>query len=90
MGRCFRRWLDKDQIEVCSLSGPLIQQALAAWGEYGLSSALDTSMLWRTYCLLRLAMSYRGRAVPLVWTGRKHGRAQVSDATDEDLLDRAA
>jgi hypothetical protein len=31
--RRFRRGLDNDQIEVLSLYGPLIQQALAGWGE---------------------------------------------------------
>jgi hypothetical protein len=52
--RRFRRWLDNDKIEVCSLYSPLIQQALAEWGEQGLYVALDTSMLWKTYCLSAL------------------------------------
>jgi len=32
--RRFRRWLDNDKIEVSLLYGPLIQQALAEWGEH--------------------------------------------------------
>jgi hypothetical protein len=46
--RRFRRWLDNDQIDVLSLYGPFIQQALVGWGEDALYVALDTSMLWNT------------------------------------------
>jgi hypothetical protein len=88
--RRFRRWLDNDKIDVLSLYGPLMQQALGEWGEQALYVALDTSMLWDTYCLIRLSVIYRGRAVPLVWGVLKHGSAQVSHDTYKDLLDRAA
>jgi hypothetical protein len=88
--RRFRRWLGNDKIDVLSLYGPLMQQALGEWGEQALFVALDTSMLWDTYCLIRLSVIYRGRAVPLVWCVLKHGSAQVSHDTYKDLLDRAA
>jgi hypothetical protein len=76
--RRFRRWLDNDKIEVGSLYGPLMQQALAEWGEHVLYLALDTSMLWNTYCVARISVIYRGRAVPLVWCVLEHGSASVS------------
>jgi Transposase DDE domain len=88
--RRFRRWLDNDQIDVVSLYGPFMVQALAEWGEQTLYVALDTSMLWNTYCLIRLSVIYRGRAVPLVWCVLQHGSAQVAFAVYRDLLDRAA
>ena len=88
--RRFRRWLDNDKIDVMSLYSPLIQQALAEWGEQVLYVALDTSMLWETYCLIRLSVIYRGRAVPLVWCVLQHGSAQVSFEAYKELLDRAA
>ena len=88
--RRFRRWLDNDKIDVLSLYGPLLQQALAEWGEQALYVALDTSMLWNTYCLIRLSVIYRGRAVPLVWCVLEHGSAQVGFETYRELLDRAA
>jgi DDE family transposase len=88
--RRFRRWLDNDQIDVGALYGPLMAQALAEWGEQALYIALDTSMLWNTYCLVRLAVIYRGRAVPLVWCVLQHGSAQVAFGAYRDLLDRAA
>ena len=88
--RRFRRWLDNDKIDVLSLYGPLLQQALAEWGEQALYVALDTSMLWNTYCLIRLSVIYRGRAVPLVWCVLEHRSAQVGFETYRELLDRAA
>ena len=47
-------------------------------------------MLWKTYCLIRLSVIYRGRAVPLVWCVLEHGSAQVGFETYRELLDRAA
>ena len=88
--RRFRRWLDNDKIDVLSLYGPLMQQALAEWGEQALYVALDTSMLWNTYCLVRLSVIYRGRAVPLVWCVLEHGSAQVAFEAYQELLERAA
>src|SRR5436190_7511133 len=89
MVRRFRRWLDNDQIVVVSLYGPLMAQALAERGEQALYVALDTSMLWNTYCLIRLSVIYRGRAVPLVWRVIEHGSAAVSFETYQDLLEEA-
>jgi len=88
--RRFRRWLNNDKLDVLSLYGPLMTQALAEWGEHTLYVALDTSMLWNTYCLIRLAVIYRGRAVPLVWCVLQHGSAQVAFGAYRDLLERAA
>jgi GNAT superfamily N-acetyltransferase len=47
-------------------------------------------MLWNTYCLIRLSVIYRGRAVPLVWCVLQHGSAQVVFEVYPDLLARAA
>jgi hypothetical protein len=88
--RRFRRWLDNDKIEVHSLYGPLIQRALVGWVEKTLYVALDTSMLWNTYCMVRLCVVYRGRAVPLVWCVIEHGSAMVAYDVYKELLDKAA
>jgi hypothetical protein len=87
--RRFRRWLDNDKIEGFSLDGPLIQPALAQWGEHVLYLALDTSMLWNTYCMIRISVLSRGRAIPLVWWVLEPGSAQVGYDTYKDLLDKA-
>ena len=87
--RRFSRWLDNNRIQVEPLYGPLIQKALVGWVGKRVYVALDTSMLWNTYCLIRLSVIYRGRAVPLGWRVLKHGSATVSLEMDKELLDEA-
>jgi hypothetical protein len=72
------------------LYGPLIQQALSEWGENVLYLALDTSMLWGKYCIIRLSVVYRGRAVPLVWTVLAHPSSAVAFEKYKALLNKAA
>jgi len=72
------RWLDNTRIDVHPLSGPLIQQALAEWGTNVLYLALDTSLLWDVYCMVRMSIIYRGRAIPLVWTVLHHPSSSVA------------
>lgn len=88
--RRFQRWLNNEKIVVHNLYGPLIQQALADWGEQRLYLALDTSLLWNQYCIVRISVVFRGRAVPVVWQVLAHGSSAVSYATYKELLDKAA
>lgn len=88
--RRFSRWLDNERIEVFHLYMPLIQEALAEWGENVLYLALDTSTLWNTYCVVRISVIYRGRAVPLAWYVLEHPSSSVSYEVYKDLLDKAA
>ena len=88
--RRFRRWLDNKRIHVHKLYGPLIQQALAEWGENVLYLALDTSLLWGKYCIIRLSVVYRGRAVPLMSTVLAHPSSAVALGVYKNLLNRAA
>ena len=87
--RRFRRWLDNDKIEVHALYGSLMQQALIGWVDKTLYVALDTSMLWNTYCMVRWSVIYRGRAVPWVWCVLEHGSATVAYDVYKALLDKA-
>jgi hypothetical protein len=87
--RRFSRWLDNNRIKPESLYGPLIEKALVSWMGKRVYVALDTSMLWNTYCLMRLSVIYRGRAVPLVWQVIEHGSAAVSFETYKDVLEQA-
>jgi hypothetical protein len=84
--RRFRRWLANRRIEVAPQYGPLIQQALQDWGTHTLYLALDTSMLWNEYCLIRLSVVYRGRAVPVVWEVMEHGSSSVTHEAYAGLL----
>lgn len=85
--RRFRRWLGNRRIAVAPLYGPLIHQALREWGRHTLYLALDTSMLWNQYCLIRLSVVYRGRAVPVVWDVIAHGSSSVTHDAYAALLD---
>ena len=85
--RRFRRWLGNQRIEVTPQYGPLIEQALREWGAHTLYVALDTSMLWNQYCLIRLSVVYRGRAVPIVWEVIAHESSSVTHAAYAGLLD---
>lgn len=88
--RRFRRFLDNDRIEVHPLYAPLLTQALQGWDGKRVYVALDTSMLWNTYCLVRLSLIYRGRAVPIVWNVLEHSSASIAYEDYQALLDRAA
>ena len=76
--RRFRRFLDNERINVPQLYGPLLTQALQGWHGQTLYVALDTSMLWNTYCLVRISLIYRGRAIPIVWKVFEHGSATIA------------
>ena len=56
-----------------------MKKALAGWGEYKL--ALDTSTLWDKYCIIRISVTYRGRAIPMVWKVLEHKSSNVSYET---------
>lgn len=88
--RRFARWLGNDRIDVRALHGPLMQHALAEWGNHILYLALDTSTLWNTYCVVRLSLVYRGRAVPLVWKVLEQPSSSVAYDIYQDVLDKVA
>jgi len=88
--RRFRRWLANDRVDVAALYNPLIQQALADWGPHRLYVALDTSMIWNTYCLIRFSLIYRGRAIPLAWKVVVHSSATIAYEVYAPLLDQLA
>lgn len=85
--RRFARWLENKRIEVQPLYAPLIQKALAEWGKHTLYLALDTTMLWNRYCVTRISIIYRGRAVPLVWEVVEHGSSSVAYEAYAALLE---
>ncbi len=76
--RRIQRWLNNPRINVHRLYKPLIQKALANWSEDNIFLALDTSLFWENYCLVRLCVIHRGRALPVVWRVMKHESASVS------------
>jgi hypothetical protein len=85
--RRFARWLHNKRIEVHPFYAPLIQKAVAEWGNHTLYLALDTTMLWNKYCVIRISLIYRGRAVPVVWEVLEHGSSSVAYEAYAALLE---
>lgn len=88
--RRFQRFLYNERIEVDQLYGPLLSHALLTGDHRTLYVALDTSLLWNRYCVIRLSLIYRGRAVPLVWQVLEHPSSSVAFEVYQELLDQAA
>jgi hypothetical protein len=76
--RRIQRWLYNSRINVHRLYQPLIKAALADWQESSIYLSLDTSLFWDEYCLVRLGVVHRGRALPGVWRVMEHRSASVS------------
>lgn len=87
--RRFSRWFHNDTIDIKAIYDPIIEQALRRWGEETIYIALDTSMLWNSYCQIRVCVIYRGRAIPLVWQTIKHGSSSVKLSAYQALLVRS-
>ncbi|MEM6434204.1 MAG: transposase, partial [Cyanobacteria bacterium P01_D01_bin.115] len=88
--RRVRRWLNNSRINIHRLYKPIIQGALSEWREDCLYLSLDTSLFWDEYCLIRLAVVHRGRALPLAWRVLEHESASVAFREYQQLLTDAA
>lgn len=87
--RRLQRWLHNARINIHRLYKPLIQAALADWQEDCIYLSFDTSLFWDEYCLVRLAVVHRGRALPVVWRVMAHTSTSVSFADYEEMLQQA-
>jgi len=87
--RRFQRWLYNCYVTPATFYPPLLQVALADWkpGERAYV-ALDTSVLPNGYVLIRTALIYRGRALPVAWRVFKHNSASVSYADYKVVLEQ--
>lgn len=88
--RRFSRWLHNGRIQVYRAYAPLIRRLFCDWQDSVVYVALDTTKLWDTYCVIRLSLVYRGRAIPLVWRVLRHGSSSVGFGHYQRLLQRAA
>ena len=88
--RRLSRWLNNPRINIHRLYKPLIRAALADWSEDCLYLCLDTSLFWDEYCLIRLAVVYRGRALPVAWRVLHHTSASVAFVDYQAVLSQAA
>jgi len=87
--RRIQRWLNNPRINIHRIYKSLIKAALADWSESKMFLALDTSLFWEEYCLVRLSVVHRGRALPIVWRVMKHESASVSFANYREMIKQA-
>lgn len=88
--RQLARWLHNSKIEAVQVYRPLIRTALLSYAGAQMVLALDTSVLWDRFVIIRLSLIYRGRAVPLVWTVLAAGSASVAYKDYKSLLEQTA
>ena len=88
--RQFVRWLDNSKIDEMQIYRQLARTALADWPGEKIFLALDTSCLWDRFVIVRLALVYRGRALPLSWLILEHQSATVAFEEYKPILKAAA
>ncbi len=87
--RRFKRWLYNNHVTPATFYPPLLQAVLIDWKPgQRVYVALDTSMLPRSYVLIRASLVYRGRALPTAWRVFKHGSDSVSYEDYKVVLER--
>lgn len=84
--RRFARWLHNRRISVMPLYAALLRPVLADFQDRQVYLALDTTMLWNTYCVVYISLIYRGRVLPLAWKVMEHPGASVAFKDDRSLL----
>ncbi len=85
----FNRWLENVLVNGQKLYEPLILSALKHWGCSEVELALDTSMLFEHFCMIRIVLLYRGRGVTIAWEVIEHHSASVDLAQLLEVLDTA-
>jgi hypothetical protein len=88
--RRFSRWMHNPRIHPTHLYRPLIKWALSQWSDETLYLSFDTTMLWNRFCVVRLTVVYRGRAIPVTWRVLNHRSSSVKLVVYQDLLARVA
>jgi hypothetical protein len=88
--RQLSRWLHNPRINPAKLYSPVIKAALTNWQDAEIYLSFDTSQLWDEYCMIRLCVVHRGRALPLCWRVIKHSSSSVELSSYRDMLKRAS
>lgn len=53
-------------------------RSLKEWGDRGIMLALDTTLLFKRWCVICVSLTYKGRALPLSWRIIEHSSSMVS------------
>lgn len=88
--RRFRRWLSNPRIDALRLYAALLRSALVGFSDGRVMVVLDTTVLWNTFCVVQLALVWRGRSVPVAWKVLRHPSASVAFQDYRGVLGFAA
>lgn len=88
--RQFVRWLKNAKIDAAEIYRQLAQIALADWMGQTIYLALDSSSLWDEFVLVRVALIYRGRALPLSWVILQQQSTMIAFEKYKSILKAAA
>jgi len=88
--RQFARWLKNTKIERVGIYRQLARTAFVNWNGDKIYLALDGSSLWDEFVIVRVALVYRGRALPLSWVVLKQASAMVAFEKYKHILKEAA
>lgn len=88
--RQLSRWLHNEKIRPMLVYRPMIEKVLHKWAGETIYLALDTSQLWNRFVIIRLALVYRGRALPVGWIVCSSKSAMVSIALYQRMLAQVA
>ena len=76
--RQFSRWLHNKKIDPMAIYQGFVKSMLSTWCGETAYIALDTTQLWQEFVIVRLALVYCGRALPLGWKVCTSGSATVA------------
>ena len=88
--RQLRRWLENPKICEAVIDKPLARTALAEWAGQRAYLGLDISSLWGRFVIVRVALIYRGRALPLSWLILEHHSTSVAFETYKPIPSEAS
>lgn len=88
--RQFSRWIHNDKIKASEVYRELASLAFIDWSDESAELALDPTMLWNKYAVVRVSVVYRGRSLPLCWVVLEQKSATVALAKYEMILREAA
>lgn len=86
----FSRWFHNDKIRPMLIYQHLVKKVLADWCGETAYLALDTTLLWERFVVVRLALVYCGRAIPLGWVVCASSSATVAVACYQRMLAQVA
>ncbi len=87
--RRLRRFLANGHVKVRDYYDGLIRAALAGWAKQTIYVAIDTTDVANRLVICRLAVLYRGRALPLVWQVYERSSVMLAFGAYAELLEHA-